>query len=185
MSAHALADLLTEHREVVVRYFAGKGKSVRRYESPEDLAQGVHLHALQQEHRFDYQGERQFVAWVLRLARQHLRDRIAHWKALKRDAGPVLRITYTEATRAGVNPPAQITGPITNASRKEQLHLATLAMDGLPPRDREIVRLMTAGADIEGISRQLKISSSAAQRARLRALERFRKIYDIVRRQGG
>jgi DNA-directed RNA polymerase specialized sigma24 family protein len=98
-------------------------------------------------------------------------------------AAPVLE-RHAEIERRGrVNPLASATGPITYASRKEQLHLATLAMDGLPPRDRELVRLMTASEDIEEIAARLDLSRTAAQRARLRAMERFQKIVAIMERQ--
>jgi len=176
-----LADLLTRHRPVLVRYFERNAAYVRRFEGAEDLAQGVHLHAISHRDRFDYQGEKQFVAWLLALARQHLADRVAHWKALKRNAGPMLRITFSGA---GVDPKATATGPVTHASRKEQIHLATLAMDGLPPRDRELVRMMSAGAGIDTIASRLKVSPAAAQRARLRAIDRFRKVYALVRARG-
>ncbi|MHC4550208.1 MAG: sigma factor-like helix-turn-helix DNA-binding protein [Planctomycetota bacterium] len=56
-------------------------------------------------------------------------------------------------------------------------------MDGLPPRDRELVRLMTASEDIEEIAARLDLSRTAAQRARLRAMERFQKIVAIMERQ--
>ena len=175
-----LEDLLTRHRETLVRYFRRHGAYLRRYEASEDLAQGVHLHAVRHQERFEFQGEPQFVSWLLRLAGQHLADRIAHWKALKRDAGPMARISFSGT---GVEPAGSLTGPITFASRKEQLHLATLAMNGLPPRDRELVRLMTDGAGIDTIAERLAVSSAAAQRARLRAMDRFRKIYAIVERK--
>lgn len=175
-----LEDLLARHREKLVRYFRKHGAYLRRYEASEDLAQGVHLHAVKNQDRFEYQGEPQFVSWLLKLADQHLADRIAHWKALKRDAGPMVRISFSGA---GVEPAGSLTGPITYASRKEQLRLATLAMDGLPPRDRELVHLMTTGAGIDTIAGQLAVSPAAAQRARLRALDRFRKIYSIVERR--
>ena len=173
-----LADLLSRHRDTLIRYFEKNAAYLRRFEAPEDLAQGVHLHAIKHRDRFEYQGEKQFIGWLLALARQHLADRIAHWKALKRNAGPMLRITFSGA---GVDPPAAATGPVTHASRKEQLHLATLAMDGLPPRDRELLRMMSAGAGIDTVASRLKISGAAAQRARLRAMERFRKVYALVR----
>jgi RNA polymerase sigma factor (sigma-70 family) len=175
-----LDELLTVHRETLVRYFRKHGAYLRRYEASEDLAQGVHLHAVRHQDRFDYQGEPQFVSWLLHLARQHLADRIAHWKALKRDAGPMMRISFSGT---GVEPAGSLTGPITYASRKEQLRLATLAMDGLPPRDREIVALMTDGAGVGTVAERLGVSNAAAQRARLRAMDRFRKIYAIVERK--
>lgn len=183
MSEPTLSELLVRHRDVLRRYFASNASWLRRYEGSEDFAQGVHLHAIRHADRFEYQGEPQFVAWIRKLAHQHLADRVAHWKALKRDAGPMLRITMADSTRgAGVDPAAELTGPVTWASRQEQLRLAARAMDGLPPRDRELVRLMTHGAGIDTVAQRLELSASAAQRARLRAMDRFRKIYAIMMR---
>ncbi len=173
-----LVSLLANHRDTLVRYFEKNATPLRRYEAAEDLAQGVHLHAIKHGERFEYQGEPQFIGWLLALARQHLSDRIAHWKALKRDAGPMLRITFSGA---GIEPPATETGPVTHASRNEQIQRATLAMAGLPARDRALVRMMSAGLDIEAIASSLNISPAAAQRARLRAMERFRKVYALIR----
>ena len=176
-----LATLLDRHRATLVRYFERKGTGLARFESAEDLAQGVHLHAIDHRARFTYQGDEAFVGWLLALARQHLSRRIEHWTALKRDAGPMLRISFG----AGVDPVAQQTGPVTRAERSEQLDLAALAMEGLPPRDRELVRLMTRDVPIAATAERLGMSEAAAQRARLRAVERFRKIYRILERQRG
>ena len=175
-----LPDLLSAHRATLVRFFERKGAYLKRYEAAEDLAQGVHLHALRYADRFEYQGDPQFVSWLLQLARQHLANRIAHWKALKRDAGPMMRITFSGT---GVQPAADAIGPSTHASQKEQLNTAALAMDGLPPRDRELVKLMSAGASIADIAAQMDMTETATQRARLRAIDRFRKIYEIVERK--
>ena len=175
-----LADLLARHRPALVRFFQVHGAMVRRHEAAEDLAQGVHLHALRHADLFTYRGEDAFMAWLLQLARQHLAARIVHWKALKRDGGKVLRITL--AGTGGVDPGDDATGPATWADRRDRLRLATRAMDGLPPRDREILRYVARGADVADIAAGLNLSPAAAQRARHRALERFRKVYDVLRR---
>ena len=82
-----------------------------------------------------------------------------------------------------IDPVAQQTGPVTRAEKREQLDLAALAMEGLPARDRELVRLMTRDVPIAATAERLGMSVAAAQRARLRAVERFRKIYRILERQ--
>ena len=179
-----LSELLGRHRRLLVRHFEKRGASLRRFESAEDLAQGVHLHAVRVEDRFEYQGEGPFVRWLLRLAKQHMADRVEYWTALKRDAGPMLRITYgASTTSGGVQPATPDSGPVTRASRHELLDVAARALDGLPPRDRAIVTLLSGGASIADIAAQLEVTQSAAQRARLRAIERFKKIYTIVSRR--
>ena len=57
MTAADLSRLLTRHRARLVGYFERKGWAIRQHESPEDLAQGVHLHALANQHHFTYEGE--------------------------------------------------------------------------------------------------------------------------------
>lgn len=187
MTGPGLTTLLTRHRPRLVRYFARKGRVISRHEAPEDLAQGVHLHAIANQGRFSYRGDKQFVAWMLKVARQHLARRIQHWTTLKRDAGPMMRITLA-GTRGHASPGTVLDpqdggpGPVTHASHTEQLALAARAIDGLPPRDREIVRLVAREMTIREISDRIGISPSATQKARLRAMERFRKIYTILER---
>jgi len=186
MPRDELSELLTRHRARLVRYFERKGASLRHHESAEDLAQGVHLHALANRRHFRYEGDRQFVGWMLKVARQYLGRRVEHWSAAKRDAGPMLRITFGAVTRDGTVaiPATDEPGPATHASRNEQLALAARAIDGLPPRDRLIVRMMTREAPSAEIAAELGISAEAAKKARQRAMERFRKIYTILERQG-
>ena len=74
-------------------------------------------------------------------------------------------------------------GPATHASHREQLEIAVRAIDGLPPRDREIVRTITRDVPSKELGEHLGISAEAAQKARQRAVERFRKIYTILERQ--
>ena len=186
MNREEFAALLVRHRPRLVRWFARRGRGLARHESAEDLAQGVHLHALNHRERFEYRGEPAALAWLLQLARQHLARRIEHWKAMKRDGGHMLRITMggrsTGAATRGVQPAADGPGPVTAAARSEQLLLAARAMDGLPERDRELVRLMTRDLPVREIAKRLDLTEAAAQRARLRAMDRFRKIYEILER---
>ena len=185
MPRDELSDLLTAHRPRLVRYFRQKGRGIRHHESPEDLAQGVHLHVLANQHHFRYEGEAQFAGWMLKVARQYLSRRIDHWSAAKRDAGPLLRITFGVETHNGrvSMPAAGGPGPATHASNREQLDIAVRAIDGLPPRDREIVRMITRDVSAKEIGEHLGISREAAQKARQRAVGRFRKIYTILERQ--
>ena len=183
MANPGLTTLLTRHRGQLVQYFKVKGGAIRQHESPDDLAQGVHLHAIANQDRFEYRSDREFVGWMLRIARQYLARRVHHWTALKRDAGPILRITLGVGTRDGARmPEAQGPGPVTHASQSEQIALAARAIDGLPPRDQEIMRMMARDLSVREIAEQLSISEAAAQKARLRAGERFRKIYTILER---
>lgn len=178
-----MAELLERHRGVIVRYLARHGSGLLRFESAEDLAQGVSLKALRGEKHFTYQGEEPFIGWICTLARQHIADRNAYWKALKRNAGPMLRVTYGPAATdagAGVAPADIARGPRTFAGVREQVEMAARALATLPPRDAQIVELIQAGEDVQTIADTIGVSYAAAQRARLRAIERFKKAFELM-----
>ncbi len=181
-----LEELLVRHREVLVRYLGRRGSGLLKFEAAEDLAQAVHMKAVQAEGRFDYRGEEAFIGWICTLGRQHIADRNAYWKAQKRNAGPMLRITYGGATSSGgakgVSPAAEQQGPTTFAGVREQVEVAARAIATLPPRDAQIVELIRAGADVEDVARELRVSYAAAQRARLRSIERFKKAFELLSR---
>ena len=105
---------------------------------------------------------------------------------MKRNAGPLLRVTLAEGTDArGVNPAARATGPTTFADRRAQMEVATRALGLLPARDRALVEAISSGLSVEETAERLGISSAAAQRARLRAKERFRSTFALAMRRRG
>ena len=183
----ALSDLLVAHRAQLVRFLEREAGGLRRFEDADDLAQGVHMHALKVEDHFTYQGEPQFIGWLYAVARRYIADRNAYWKALKRNAGTMLRLTFGASSEPGgalYAPPAQLTGPQTFAQRREQVDVAAQAVAALPARDRQIVELVHQGQEIDEIAAALDISHAAAQRARLRAIERFEKLFRLALAQG-
>lgn len=180
-----LTSLLIAHRPELIR-FVERNASFRllRYETAEDLVQGIHYAALKAGENFEYRGEKEFYAWIYQIARRQLYDRTAHWYALKRNAGSVLRIAQQETgafeSRAGVDPAADATSPSSYVGRKEQVVLVTRAMHSLLERDRNIVQWSSEGRSIQEIADELGISYDACQQARLRALERLRKAYHLL-----
>ena len=121
----SLESLLIAHRDTLGRIVRRRGSGLLRYESVEDLVQGVHLQAFKAAHWFDYRGEKAFLGWLTRVAQQHIAKRNEYWRAGKRDAGHMLRITASDrksqaAGTRGVSPAAPATGPFTLASRREQ-----------------------------------------------------------------
>ncbi len=182
-----LATLIDLHRGEFVGFLRRIGGHLRRYESAEDLAQGAALHALQVSDRFAYQGDAAFVGWFREVARRYVARRTAYWRALKRDAGPLLRITLSDATEPGsgrgVNPEALATGPTTFADRRAQVEVAIRALNLLPARDRQLVEAVARGHSIDETAQQMGLSRAAAQRARLRAQERFRQTFALAMRR--
>ncbi len=178
-----MAALLLAHRHRLVGFLIKEASGLRRFEDAEDLAQGVHLHALKVAKHFEYRTEKEFISWLFTVARRYIATRNAYWKALKRDAGPMLRVTFGAGSTPGgavPAPPARATGPQTFAQRREHLSVAAKAIAALPERDRQIAELVSSGSDIAGIAEALGITYEAAQRARLRTLERFGKLFTIA-----
>ena len=144
-----LARLLVEHRERLVRFLQKHAGRLLRYETVEDLAQGIHLRALDRGGTFRFEGEDRFLGWLFTLARSYVADRRIHWGALKRQSGRLLRITQSpEATsdpRAVGEPVRQTTGPATFADRREMVTVAVKALAALLPRDRQLMGWHTEG----------------------------------------
>lgn len=183
--AQRLAPLLDKHRPMLVRFLARTAPGLLRFESADDLAQMVHLQALQGAAHYEDQGAQALDGWLRALAQQVIARRHAHWHALKRDAGAVLRWSSAVSSTGDVGqagePMAKNTGPMTHADRREQLKLATRALASLLPRDQEVLRSWRNGEDAEAIANKLGISRDAAERARQRALERFQKAFTVLR----
>jgi len=183
-----LEELLPRHRDSLQAFLERHGGRVLRFETAEDLVQAVHLRALEGAARFSFRGERAFLEWMYAVARSHLADRHAYWLALRRSPGALVRLTRGATTGGGAaapEPPRDATGPATFAERRDELELAYAALAALLERDQRLVRWSCDGREIREIAKELGVSYDAAERARLRALERFRKAYRLARRARG
>lgn len=177
------AKLLEEYRGDLERFLARRAGWILRYETPEDLLQGLHVRALERGRDFEYRGKEPFLKWLYTVARTHLADRHAYWSALKRRSANLLRLTSGGTPRDpdSVREPAgERTGPSTFADRREQLAIAVKALAVLPDRDRKLVRWSSEGVDLPEQAERLGLSYEACKRARQRALERFRKAFRLA-----
>jgi DNA-directed RNA polymerase specialized sigma24 family protein len=167
-----------------VRKHAGP---VLRYEGVDDVVQGVLARALSRRHTYVHTDEERSLGWLLTVARSFIADRRVHWSALKRQSGRLLRITAnpdaTSDALAVALPALEATGPATFAERREQLLLAVQALSTLLPRDRRLVTWFADGLAIGEQADRLHVSYAAAQRAHVRALARFRKAFELLRRR--
>lgn len=172
-------ELLERSRPELVGFMGGHGGHLLRLESPEDLAQGALLDALHVADGFRYEGDDAFMAWLRVIARQHLARRREHWATAKRRAISLLRIDARagDTSAPGVDPTASQTGPRTFAERREQLALAMRAVSTLGERDRTLIEAVVQDTSISALAQQLGVSEAAAQRARLRAVDRFRRAF--------
>jgi RNA polymerase sigma factor (sigma-70 family) len=178
-----LASLLAAADDDVLRIARHQGRRLLRHESADDLAQGIRARALERGASFEFRSEAEFRGWLQTVAQSYLADRHTYWTRLKRNPARLVRLTWgagTGDTGAAPEPPGTRTGPSTFASRREQLALAVRALSMLLPRDRDIVTCDADGLDIAEIAERLSVSYDAAERARLRALERFRKAYRLL-----
>jgi DNA-directed RNA polymerase specialized sigma24 family protein len=182
--AARLAHGLAAHHEALLAFMRRHARGLLRFESAEDLVQGTHARALAEAERFEFRGDQELGAWLLTLARRHVADRHDHWSALKRGSGRVARLTWSgaDSTAGGGAPPVAAAGPgpSTFASRRELLVLAARALAVLLPRDRQLVQWASEDVPVAEQAERLGIGYDAAQRAGLRALERFRKAYRLV-----
>ncbi len=179
------SSLLAQYRPQLLAFAQREaGIPLLRFESADDLVQGIHQEALGSADRFEWRSEKEFLGWVFTIARHCLSARRAHWFALKRNCGKLLRLTWghpgADASSYRLDPADTATGPATFADRRELLVLATKAIAMLLPRDRDIVRWTTEGMGVQEQAARLGLSYDAASRAQSRALERLRKAYRLV-----
>lgn len=182
------APWLADQHETLVAFVRKRaGKLLLRMETADDLAQGVCAHLLSRGETPETREEAALRAWLFTASERWLSDRRDHWSALKRRGGEVLRFTFQDGptsdsadVRAVRELAASVTGPSTFAVRREQLALAALALDMLLARDRALVEGMCEGIGLSEQARRLDLTYDAVERARLRALERFRRCFQIV-----
>ncbi len=181
-----LASLLVAHRADLLRFTERHAGGLVRFETAEDLVQGMYARALDRGRDFEVRSEREFLGWMHTLARAYLVDRRAHWAALKRGSGRLARLTAQAGgsgdPHAAAEPASTGTGPSTFASRREHLALAVKAVAVLLPRDRDLVRWHADGVPLSEQAARLGVTYDAVERAALRAIERFRKAYRLVSR---
>jgi RNA polymerase sigma factor (sigma-70 family) len=182
----ALLAALERTHDPLVAYLQREAKGLLARESIDDVVQGVHVRALRQAAQVELRSDGEFFNWLKIVARQHVLDRQKYWGALRRQGGAMLRITASPASSdaggAGFEPAGAWTGPATYAMRREMIELAASAVKTLLPRDQELVRYTTDGVPIEEIAKLLGVSYDAAEQARRRAMERFRKSYELLTR---
>lgn len=187
-SPRELSELLETHRSALLRWVAKNAQGLLKKESAEDVVQGIQLRALKQQSQFDYRGEKEFLAWIFLVSQQHVSDRHDYWSALRREAGRMLRVTASDghatgASVAGVNPTAGGVGPGTYASRREMMEIAARALDLMLPRDRKIIQWVGLGRTNQDLAEALAVGYDAAEQAKRRALERFRKTVELISRK--
>ncbi|MCP3915598.1 MAG: sigma-70 family RNA polymerase sigma factor [bacterium] len=186
MDPTSLHDQLVKNHDALIAFLRKCGAGLSRFESAEDLAQGIHARVLTGADDVELPGEAEFRSWLFTIARRHVADRNDYWSALKRGAGRVARLTFglgsrDHPTRAVRAPAAPMGTPSSFAAKREMLELVAKALAVLPARDRRLVQAMSLGVSLEEQATELGLTYSAAQRAGLRAVERLRKTVELIR----
>jgi RNA polymerase sigma factor (sigma-70 family) len=181
-----LARLLEGHRAALLAYVRRHAGTLLRRETAEDLAQLVCVHVLEHERSFRYEGDDAFRGWLYALARSALGARRDYWKAERRRPDRLLHLTSADASTPGAvrEPAGRKTGPGTAASRKEQIALAARALALLLPRDAQLVKWTADDLPLAEQAKELGISYDAAEKARHRALERYRQAFALLVKKG-
>jgi len=179
-----LEELFAEIRKDLGAFLARRAGFVARYETTEDLLQGLYVRVLERGQALDYRGKAPLRKWLYRVARTFLADRKAWWGAIRRRGDDLVRLTSGASTgRSGAAvPPAEITGPGTDAERREAVSLALRVLGALSERDRNLVLWSCEGLSNRDLAERLDLTAPAAKRARTRALGRFRKAFTLARR---
>lgn len=184
MNADELARRLAHHRPRLLGFVRSHAGATLRSETADDLVQDIHLKAVSRADEFVFRSEPEFEAWVLRVARGHLADRHDYWTAAKRRPERLLRLTRAEghgSDPAAVREPARDTaGPATRAGRADELARAEKALGLLLPRDADLVRGAADGRTLDEEAERLGITYASAQKARHRALERYRRAFEVL-----
>lgn len=181
-----LARLLEDHRGALLAYVRRHAGALLRRETAEDLAQIVCVHVLEHETSFRYEGDEAFRGWLFALARSCLGERRDYWSAQRRRPERLLHLTSADTPRPGAarEPAGRKTGPGTAASRKEQIALAAKALALLLPRDAQLIRWTAEDLPLAEQARKLGVSYDAVEKARHRALERYRQAFALLVRKG-
>lgn len=181
-----LARLLEDHRAALLAYVRRHAGTLLRHETAEDLAQHACVKALEHERTFRYEGDEAFRGWLYAVARSSLGERRDYWQAQRRRPERLLHLTSADTPTPGAarEPAVRKTGPGTAASRKEQIALAAKALSLLLPRDAQLIRWTAEDLPLAEQARKLGISYDAVEKARQRALERYRQAFALLVKKG-
>ena len=178
-----LEELLIRHRDRLLAIVRRTGRGLLRFEESGDLVQEIHVRALGSKAVFEFRSDGEFMGWISTLAERHIADRHRYWRAEKRKAGQLLRITAHGGSTSGVRgvePEGKLEGATTFAVRRERLVLATRVVAAMLPRDQELIQMISDGVSIQETADELGLSYDAAERARNRAVKRFREAFGAL-----
>ena len=164
--------LFTRYYGWVRQFFARRGSSRAR---AEELAQEVFFQGFQRIG--SYRGDGSFEAWLFAIAANHWRNERRRLSRQMRD-----RPEVSIDARASANGPPIVVAdggesPARSVFNNERLRALETAIDQLPEKPRDCVRLRLTGYDYREIAELLRLSPSTARvhvyTARRRLREQF------------
>lgn len=142
--AKALEILIERHLPSLRAYVRGRmGPELRALESVSDVVQSTCREVLEHENRFRHPSPSAFRRWLFTTAARKVADRLVHKRALKRDAGPALRI----GAASGVTESrlwacySRFSRPGHRAEVADELARIEGALDRLSDEQREVLLL--------------------------------------------
>lgn len=143
------------------------GARLRQHVESIDVLQCTYLEAHRKLRDFDYRGDREFLAWLCRIAVHQIHDIAKHHGADKRtpknDGRQVSRV-LDELKASGF-------GVVTLAQRAEEARRLRVAIDGLPEDSRRIVLMrFFENRTIDEIVSEVGRSASSVRRAIARSV---------------
>jgi RNA polymerase sigma-70 factor, ECF subfamily len=155
----AFGDLYDCHVERIYRFIASR---VRDGRLAEDITQEVFFSALKNMPKYRDTGA-SFSAWLYRIACNAI---VTHYRRSRNEVG-VESLTGVAATTEGV---------LDAVVRREGSRRIWQAIDRLPPRQREAMRLkFSADLSMEGVARAMGTSPAAIKLLVHRAVQRLRR----------
>jgi RNA polymerase sigma-70 factor (ECF subfamily) len=131
----------------------------------EDLLQDVYLAALQGIDRFRGQSEGEFIAWILKIARAKLADRLRS------------RYRHPELIRDDVESPGLADDPLQAVDQRQQSRELAEALSRLTPDQRDVVvSRMVMGLDLEQTAKVLGKNVGSIKSLQHRALAQLARI---------
>jgi RNA polymerase sigma-70 factor, ECF subfamily len=173
-SSAALGDLLQTTRDYLLLVANNElPTDLRAKQGASDLVQETFLVAQQKFHRFEGSTEAEFLLWL----RAILRNTTAHFErryraTKRREASREISLEANDVLCQQL--PDQISSPSSCASHSELAEILRASMERLAPRDRQLIWLREHdGLTFAELGRRLAISTTAARKAWLRAIERL------------
>jgi RNA polymerase sigma-70 factor (subfamily 1) len=182
--AQAVETLLERHLPGLERYVRAQvGGLVARKDSASDVVQSACREVLQHLERFQYDGEEGFKRWLYATALRKIQDRHRYYSAQKRDAlrerGPPEGGSSAPSAGRLLDALKSATSPSAEAGKREELAQLERALERLPARYSEVIRLAYLEGRTRGeIAECMQLSDANARMLLSRALARLARLLE-------